>query len=82
MWWRGLIHSKGARKAAASTPEAARPALMTRAAHAVKSKAVVCIEVAVSPAWALVAGQRATRAEAPPLAPFAWQGEVSQWRSA
>jgi hypothetical protein len=46
-WWRRPIHSKGARTAAASTPtpmtdEAARPALlilMSRAAHAVESKA-------------------------------------------
>jgi hypothetical protein len=50
-WWRGLIHSKGARTAAASTPigRAALPAPMRRAAHAVESKAVVRIEVAVSP---------------------------------
>jgi hypothetical protein len=47
-WWRRPIHSKGARTAAASatptpmTDEAARPALlilMSRAAHAVESKA-------------------------------------------
>jgi hypothetical protein len=40
-WW-GLIHSKGARTSAASTPIGPR-------AHAVESKAVVRIEVAVSP---------------------------------
>jgi hypothetical protein len=44
------MHSKGARASAASNPVgAARPALMRRAAHAVESKAVVRIEVAVSP---------------------------------
>jgi hypothetical protein len=55
-WWRRLIHSKGARTSAASTPIGPRararargPALMSRAAHAVESKAVVRIEVAVSP---------------------------------
>jgi hypothetical protein len=44
-------HSKGARTAAGRLhpSEAARPALMSRAAHAVESKAVVRIEVAVSP---------------------------------
>jgi hypothetical protein len=41
-WWRGIIHSKGARTADASTPIGPR-------AHAVESKAVVHIEVAVSP---------------------------------
>jgi hypothetical protein len=74
-WWGRLIHIKGARTSAASTPIgprfflgwkaytqqgrahsrrlhldwAARPALMGRAARAVESKAVVRIEVAVSP---------------------------------
>jgi hypothetical protein len=63
--WRGLIYSKGAAnfflvegaytqqgRAHIRRPRsdwAARPALMGRAAHAVESKAVVRIEVAVSP---------------------------------
>jgi hypothetical protein len=50
-WWRGLIiPSKGARKHIRRLHPgwAARPTLMRRAAHAVESKAVVRIEVAVS----------------------------------
>jgi hypothetical protein len=44
-------HSKGARTDSRRLhpSEATRPALMSRAAHAVESKAVVRIEVAVSP---------------------------------
>jgi hypothetical protein len=45
------VHSKGARTAPASTPlaRAARPALMSRATHSVKPRAVVRIEVTASP---------------------------------
>jgi hypothetical protein len=42
-------------------PEAARPALMSRAAHAVESKAVVRIEVAVSPRFRLFGSKGAVR---------------------
>jgi hypothetical protein len=43
------MRSKGARTAAASAPMGPRAALMSRVAHAVERKAVVRIEVAVSP---------------------------------
>jgi hypothetical protein len=42
-------------------PGAARPALMSRAAHAVESKAVVRIEVAVSPRFRLFGSKGAVR---------------------
>jgi uncharacterized membrane protein YgcG len=47
--YRVLTHSKGAHSRRLHPDWAARPALMTRAAHAAESKAVVRIEVAVSP---------------------------------
>jgi hypothetical protein len=52
-WWRKEAHTQQgrahSRRLHPGPDEAARPALMSRAAHAVESKAVVRIEVAVSP---------------------------------
>jgi hypothetical protein len=63
----GRAHSRRLRPS-----EAARPALMSRAAHAVESKAVIRIEVAVSPRPCLgcaVFGTRLVRRASPPRRP-------------